>query len=63
MKEIKLVFGKGGKVQILTDAIKGKGTEGFTEKLAKDLGETEERHRAHSYQTTEQQNKTEINNG
>ena len=45
MKEVKLVFCKGGKVKILAEGPNGKGTEKFTEQLAKDLGTIEERHR------------------
>jgi hypothetical protein len=46
MKEIKIVFGKGGKVELLAKGQKGKGTEKFTEKLADELGAVEERHKA-----------------
>ena len=43
MKQIKMIIGKGGKVII--DA-KGAGGEAkFTEDLAKDLGDIEERHK------------------
>jgi hypothetical protein len=45
MKEVKLVFMKGGKVKILAEGPNGKGTEKFTEQLAKELGTIEERHK------------------
>ena len=54
MKEIKLIIGKGGKTEILAKGMKGKGTEKFTEKLAKEMGEIEERHKAQTYGTSEQ---------
>lgn len=44
MKEIRVVIA-GGKAKILAEGPAGKGTAGFTEKLAKDLGEIEERHK------------------
>ena len=49
MKEIKITSGKGGKTKILAPGEKGQGTSNFTEKLAKDLGQTEERHNGHDY--------------
>jgi hypothetical protein len=45
MKEIILVIQKGGKVKILAEGQAGQGTAEFTEKLAKDLGQIEERHK------------------
>lgn len=54
MKEIKLIIGRGGKVKILAKGTKGKGSEQFTEKLAKDLGEIEERHKGNTYEINEQ---------
>lgn len=45
MREVKLVFGKGGRVKILADGTKGKGTEKFTLKLAQELGRVVERHK------------------
>lgn len=45
MKQVKLVYGKGGRVKILADGAKGKGTEQFTMNLAKGLGRIIERHR------------------
>lgn len=56
MKEIKLIIGKGGKTKILADGVKGKGTEKFTEKLAKELGDIEERHKGTTYLTNETSN-------
>jgi hypothetical protein len=45
--EIKLIIGRGGKVKILD---KAKNAAGFTEKLAKELGQVEERHKGGSYE-------------
>ena len=53
MKEIKLIIGKGGKTKILAKGPAGKGTEQFTEKLAKEMGEIEERHKGGSYEIAE----------
>ena len=61
MKEIKIIFGKGGRTQILAPGQKGQGTAQFTEKLAKDLGEIEERHKAQDYTHTDSQQ--QINQG
>lgn len=47
MKEVRLLFGRGGEVRILADGPNGKGTEKFTEELAKALGTIEERHKGH----------------
>lgn len=46
MREVKLIIGKGGKVKVLAKGTKGQGTAAFTEKLAKELGDIEERHKA-----------------
>lgn len=54
MKEIKIVFGKGGKVKMLAGGSKGKGTANFTEKLSKELGVTEERHKGETYEKQDQ---------
>ena len=55
-KEIKIVVGKGGKIKILAEGAKGQGTAAFTEKLAKELGETEERHKGETYESSHQDN-------
>lgn len=44
MKEIRLII-SDGEVKILAEGQKGQGTAEFTEKLAKDLGTIEERHK------------------
>ena len=44
MKEIRLII-NAGEVKILAEGAKGQGTADFTEKLAKDLGKIEERHK------------------
>ena len=54
MKEIKLVISKGGKTKILAGGAGGAGTAAFTEKLAKELGQVEERHRGQDYEKVEQ---------
>ena len=54
MKEIKIVIGKGGRTKILAPGGKGQGTKAFTEKLAKELGDIEERHKGEHYEKTEQ---------
>jgi hypothetical protein len=46
--EVRLIISKGGRVKILD---KAKNAAGFTEKLAKDLGQVEERHKAQDYTT------------
>lgn len=54
MAEIKLIIPKGGKVKILD---KGKNAAAFTEKLAKELGSIEERHKGgHFEENTTTQN-------
>lgn len=40
---------KGDKCKIQAEGMQGKGTEAFTEKLAKDLGEIVERHKGHHH--------------
>ena len=50
--EIKLIVSKGGRVKILD---KGGSNARFTEKLAKDLGKVEERHRGGVYNQTNNQ--------
>lgn len=52
MKEIKLVFGKGGRTKILAGGSKGAGTAALTEKIAKELGQTEERHKGTEFEQT-----------
>jgi len=49
--EIKLVIGRGGCVKILD---KAKNSAAFTEKLAKELGQIEERHKGSEYSTDSQ---------
>lgn len=59
MKEIKLIFGKGGRVKVLDQGLKKSGGSSakFTEKLAEELGEIEERHKGEVFeeQTDQQQ--------
>jgi hypothetical protein len=45
MKEVMLVIKKGGRVAIFAEGPKGAGTKEFTEALAKELGNIEERHK------------------
>ena len=45
MKEVKVVFGSGGRVKLLAEGVNGKGTKDFTLELAKSLGRIVERHR------------------
>jgi hypothetical protein len=54
MKQIKLVFGKSGNVKILAPGSAGAGTAEFTEKLAKELGVVEERHKGTNYEHSEE---------
>jgi hypothetical protein len=49
-KEIKLVIGRGGRTKILAGGVKGQGTADFTESLADELGNTEERHKGNTYE-------------
>jgi hypothetical protein len=49
MKEVRLKFVRGGCVQILAEGPNGKGTEKFTESLAKSLGSIKERHKGHHH--------------
>lgn len=44
MKEIKLTFGRGGKVRMKANKSSAVEMSAFTEKLAKNLGNIEERH-------------------
>ena len=53
-KEIKITIGNGGKVKITTAKGSASESAGFTEKLAKDLGDIEERHKGHSYEGVDQ---------
>lgn len=62
MKEIKLVFGKGGKMKILAGGTKGTGTANFTEKLAKELGQIEERHKGTTHEETQENNQVKQGN-
>jgi hypothetical protein len=56
MKEIKLIFGKGGQVKVLDKGLKSGGSSAkFTEKLADELGEIEERHKGEVYEEQPQQ--------
>jgi len=50
VKEIKLTF-KNGRMRIDADGANGKGTEAFTEKLAKKLGQIIERHKGVHHHT------------
>lgn len=52
MKQVKLKFASGGRVRILAEGPNGKGTEQFTESLAKDLGRIVERHKGHHHTHT-----------
>ena len=61
MREIKIVIGKGGRTKILAPGSKGQGTKKFTEDLAKELGDIEERHKGENYEKTEQ--KGQVNQG
>jgi hypothetical protein len=58
MREIKIVISKGGKLKMLD---KDGTSAQFTEKLAKELGQTEERHKGGNYTQNEQN--TEIQQG
>ena len=51
MREVILVI-KDGKMKILAEGTNGKGTEAFTEKLAKDIGTIEERHKGSHHEHT-----------
>jgi hypothetical protein len=62
MKEIKLTFGPGGRVKVLDNGLKkggGTGSTKFTEKLAEELGEIEERHKGETYEQTSQEQQIE----
>lgn len=55
-KEVKLVIGSGGRVEIHADGPKGYGTAKFTMDLAQALGEITERHKG--YHHTHEQDHT-----
>ena len=51
MKEVMILIQKGGKVKIFAEGPHGAGTEEFTQSLAEELGEIEERHKGpHAHQ-------------
>lgn len=52
-KEIKLIV-KGGKVKVLAKGASAQEAASFTEKLSKELGEIEERHKGGHYNETQQ---------
>lgn len=52
MKQVILEYDKGGRIRILAEGSHGKGTEKFTENLAKSLGRIRERHRGPIYTHT-----------
>ena len=54
--EIRLIVSKGGRVKILD---KGGSNAQFTEKLAKDLGKVEERHKGSSFEQNNTQQQVE----
>lgn len=51
MKEIKIRFGKGGKTTITASKASAGEVAQFTEKLAKELGAIEERHKGGHYES------------
>ncbi len=51
MREIKIKFSKGGKVQINAAKVTANEVANFTEKLAKELGTVEERHKGEQFET------------
>ncbi len=57
MREVKLVVGKGGKVEIHADGPKGQGTADFTMALAEELGEIVERHKGYHHTHEHQEHK------
>jgi len=61
-KEIKIVIGKGGKVKMLADKASSGETAAFTEKLAKELGEIEERHKSGHVVSNETKNELKQEN-
>ena len=60
MSEIKIVIGRNGKVKIQNP---GGSDASFTEKLAKDLGNIEERHKGVVYSPQETKNQQEQGQG
>jgi hypothetical protein len=60
VKEVKLVFGKGGRVKILAEGMKGKGTENFTMKLAQELGRVVERHKGPHHVHVDEKTEVEV---
>ena len=61
MKEIILKI-KDGEVRMFAEGVKGQGTAEFTEKLAKDLGKIEERHKGHDHAHHHDQNQVKQGN-
>ena len=61
MKEVKLKFvGTLGQMKILAEGPNGKGTEKFTEKLAKGVGRIIERHKGPHHTHTEIEGKVHV---
>ena len=52
MKEIQLLFLRNGTIKIFAEGQNGKGTEKFTENLAKALGTIIERHKGEHHDLT-----------
>jgi hypothetical protein len=50
MREIKIVISKGGKAKITTPNSNEAEVNKFTEKLAEEMGKTEERHKSENYE-------------
>lgn len=61
MKEIILKI-SNGEVKIMAEGAKGQGTAEFTEKLAKELGKIEERHKGHDHVHQHGQNEVKQGN-
>jgi hypothetical protein len=61
MREIKIVISKGGKAKITTPNSNETDVNKFTEKLADEMGKTEERHKGEVYDYGQDQN--HINQG
>ena len=53
MVEIKIRIGKNGKIDIKVPQSQSQKAANFTEKLAKDLGKVEERHKGTTHTKTE----------